>query len=79
MIGKGFYDYEELEDEEYNSSQLKGLSLDKLNLKEVNLYTDSLTVRDALKELEKGIPGLPVVVAGKIYSTVYPEKLIKAI
>ena len=52
--------------------------MNKLNLKESKLYTEDLTVGEALKELE-GMPGLPMVVGGKIYSTVYPEKLIKAI
>jgi hypothetical protein len=79
MVGKGFYGFEELEDEDYEKSKLKGISIDKFNLKTLPIYTTELTVGGALEEFKKGIPAIPIVVDGVIYSTVYPEKLIKAI
>ena len=79
MVSKGFYDFAELEDEEYEKSKLKGVSIDKFNLKTVPIYTTELTVGAALEEFKKGVPAIPIVVDGVVYSTVYPEKLVKAI
>lgn len=60
-------------------SKLKGVPMEALNLSSMKLYTEELTVGEALEEFKKGVPGIPLLVKGQLYSTVYPEKLMKAI
>lgn len=79
MVAKGFYEFNELEDEDYALSKLKGVPIEALNLTKMKIYTEALTVGEALKEFKKGLPGLPLLVKGQLYSTVYPEKLMRAI
>lgn len=79
MVAKGFYEFSELEDEDYSLSKLKGVPIEALNLNKMKIYTEALTVGEALEEFKKGIPGLPLLVNGQLYSTVYPEKLMRAI
>lgn len=79
MVGKGFYDFDQLEDEDYEQSKLKGVSIDALKLKSLKLYGEDLTVGEALQEFKNGVPAIPLFVNGQLYSTVYPEKLMKSI
>lgn len=64
MVGKGFYDFSELEDEDYEKSKLKGVKIDDLKLKTLKLYTEELTVGEALSEFKNGIPAIPMIVDG---------------
>ncbi|EAS02148.1 cystathionine beta-synthase (macronuclear) [Tetrahymena thermophila SB210] len=79
MVAKGFYEFDQLKDEEYEKSKLKGVHVDQLKLNKMKLYTEALTVGEALEEFKRGIPGIPLLVKGQLYSTVYPEKLMRAI
>lgn len=79
MVAKGFYEFDQLEDEDYQTNKLKGVPVSELNLKSMKLYTEELTVGEALAEFKAGVPAIPMIVNGQIYSTVYPEKLMKAI
>lgn len=75
MVEKGFMEVKELT----AGHKLDKIPVSELKLKASTLYSEKVTVGEAIAAFEKGEEALPIVVEGKIKGVVFQDKLLTAI